>query len=328
MLALASVLSLLRPPKAVVRYAITAAELLTRSAGAFACEAALGWLDAPELSEEVVQAAQATAASLGAKMAQRRATPRTAPQIKSERTTSTDAGRGRQSEQHQNGDAAPEQMDTNVNMEDADIPAQKHRQHSKDAEQVDEDPRDPGSDQDQPEQPLVQYADDEQDQDEVQYDDDYDASAQQEYDMEGNEDQEQDQQYDGSGQHHPYPEDNDQYEQEDYPEQQQHERVVLEGSERQLESNGEGGAHATSKATKDSQDEVSQNNPSSLPPADDADEWDVSETGDTPWLHMSQIMHSFATALARISDAVTPDSCRSLHAEPFCSYWHACLLVC
>jgi len=70
MLALASVLTLLRPPKAVVRYAITAAELLTRSAGAFACEAALGWVEAPELSDEVVQAAQATAASLGAKHAQ------------------------------------------------------------------------------------------------------------------------------------------------------------------------------------------------------------------------------------------------------------------
>lgn len=66
-LALASVLSLLRPPKAVVRFAITAAELLTRSAGAFACEAALGWVEPVELSDEVVQAAQATAASLGAR---------------------------------------------------------------------------------------------------------------------------------------------------------------------------------------------------------------------------------------------------------------------
>ena len=67
MLALASVLSLLRPPKAVVRFAITAAELLTRSAGAYACEAALGWVEPAELSDEVVQAAQATAASLGAR---------------------------------------------------------------------------------------------------------------------------------------------------------------------------------------------------------------------------------------------------------------------
>ena len=67
MLALASVLSLLRPPKSVVRFAITAAELLTRSAGAYACEAALGWIEPPELSDEVVQAAQATAASLGAR---------------------------------------------------------------------------------------------------------------------------------------------------------------------------------------------------------------------------------------------------------------------
>lgn len=67
MLALASVLSLLRPPKSVVRFAITAAELLTRSAGAYACEAALGWIEPAELSDEVVQAAQATAASLGAR---------------------------------------------------------------------------------------------------------------------------------------------------------------------------------------------------------------------------------------------------------------------
>ena len=67
MLALASVLSLLRPPKGVVRFAITAAELLTRSAGAYACEAALGWVEPAELSDEVVQAAQATAASLGAR---------------------------------------------------------------------------------------------------------------------------------------------------------------------------------------------------------------------------------------------------------------------
>ena len=67
MLALASVLSLLRPPKSVVRFAITAAELLTRSAGALACEAALGWFEPAELSDETVQAAQATAASLGAR---------------------------------------------------------------------------------------------------------------------------------------------------------------------------------------------------------------------------------------------------------------------
>ena len=72
-LALASVLSLLRPPKSVVRHGITAMELLTRSAGALACEAAFGWLELPELSEEAVQSAQATAASLGAAAAKRKA---------------------------------------------------------------------------------------------------------------------------------------------------------------------------------------------------------------------------------------------------------------
>ena len=57
--------------KSVVRFAVTAIELLTRTAGAYACEAALGWVDLPELSEEVILAAQAKAASLGPRMAQR-----------------------------------------------------------------------------------------------------------------------------------------------------------------------------------------------------------------------------------------------------------------
>ena len=57
--------------KSVVRFAVTAIELLTRTAGAYACEAALGWVDLPELSEEVILAAQAKAASLGPRMTQR-----------------------------------------------------------------------------------------------------------------------------------------------------------------------------------------------------------------------------------------------------------------
>ena len=64
MAALASMLSVLNISAGAVRFGITAIELLTRTAGAYACEASIHWVSPPDLSEEAVQAAQAKAAPL------------------------------------------------------------------------------------------------------------------------------------------------------------------------------------------------------------------------------------------------------------------------
>ena len=267
-------LSLLRPPKAVVRYAITAAELLTRSAGAFACEAALGWLEYPDLSDEVVQAAQATAASIGA---QRRGTPASGPKVKPERETSTEPGRGQPSEQDQNGDTAmPEQSDAAVRNHK---PRQTHEDRSKGSELKQEDSQGAGIEE-QDGQPPVEYDDEQQAQDDLQYNEEYNASEQEQqaYDMQGSEDQADDgQQYeeeDRNSEQQQYNEGDDQGQQEDYPEDQQqyNEGVQAEESDRQEMADDE---DTEGPAEPKVHDEVA----GSGQLTEEGDEWDVSETG-------------------------------------------------
>ncbi|KAL0053110.1 hypothetical protein WJX82_000994 [Trebouxia sp. C0006] len=280
MLALASVLTLLRPPKAVVRYAITAAELLTRSAGAFACEAALGWVEAPELSDEVVQAAQATAASLGAKHAQRRAAAGTALGVRPERGLSTEASRGRLSQQQQDGDVKTEPTESNA--QDRIASDHDHEGHNKASEQLPETSQVHGSDQE--EQPLVEYDDDEQNQDVAQYDDSYEATGREhpeDYDME---DQDQDEHYNGANEDQQHYLENDEHAQADFPmEQQQHKEGSQpeEADRQQLKAdagdNAEGKDEA--KAQGGGQDGGSHQSPERHQPTEDADEWDMPETG-------------------------------------------------
>lgn len=274
MLALASVLSLLRPPKAVVRYAITAAELLTRSAGAFACEAALGWLEPPELSDEVVQAAQATAASLGAKSAQRGAAVGAVPGAKPEKAA--EAGQGRRSEQ---------KRAANVKGDDMEIDGRnggrsRRRHDDADQEPLHEDNQDQASDQEA--EPLVEY-DDEQRQDGMQYSEDYAASEQEhpDYAMEGNEDQEQDQQYNEGDDEQQYFEDDDHQDQAELPTEQQQEGDNLQDSEQQLPTPTEDdNVEDVAKPRRGSQDDGSQQGARRGQPDDDADEWAVPESGD------------------------------------------------
>jgi len=301
MLALASVLTLLRPPKAVVRYAITAAELLTRSAGAFACEAALGWVEAPELSDEVVQSAQATAASLGAKHAQRRAAAGTALGVKSERGLSTEASRGRSSQQQQDGDVKAESTENDA--QDCVASGHHHEGHSKDSEQLPETSQVQGSDQE--EQPLVEYDDDEQNQDVAQYNDSYEASGHEhpeEYDME---DQDQDEHYSGANDDQQHYLDNDEHGQAGFPmEQQQHKEgnQPEEADQQQLKAdagdNAEGEGEA--KAQRGSQDGGSQQSPERRQPTEDADEWDMPETGEHMFDHMQRSHQNDPTLVRRI----------------------------
>lgn len=301
MLALASVLTLLRPPKAVVRYAITAAELLTRSAGAFACEAALGWVEAPELSDEVVQAAQATAASLGAKHAQRRAAAGTALGVKSERGLSTEASRGRSSQQQQDGDVKAEPTENDA--QDCVASGHHHEGHSKDSEQLPETSQVQGSDQE--EQPLVEYDDDEQNQDVAQYNGSYEASGHEhpeEYDME---DQDQDEHYSGANDDQQHYLDNDEHGQAGFPmEQQQHKEgnQPEEADQQQLKAdagdNAEGEGEA--KAQRGSQDGGSQQSPERRQPTEDADEWDMPETGEHMFDHMQRSHQNDPTLVRRI----------------------------
>ena len=301
MLALASVLTLLRPPKAVVRYAITAAELLTRSAGAFACEAALGWVEASELSDEVVQAAQATAASLGAKHAQRRAAAGTAPGVKSERGLSTEASRGRLSQQQQDGDVKAEPTESDA--QDRIASDHHHEGHSKDGKQLPETSQVQGSDQE--EQPLVEYDDDEQNQDVAQYDDSYEASGHEhpeEYDME---DQDQDEHYNGANEDQQHYLENDQHGQADFPmEQQQHKEGSQpeEADRQQLKAdagdNAEGKDEA--KAQGGGQDGGSHQSPERHQPTEDADEWDMPETGEHMFHHIQHSHHNDPMLVRRI----------------------------
>ncbi len=290
MLALASVLTLLRPPKAVVRYAITAAELLTRSAGAFACEAALGWVEAPELSDEVVQAAQATAASLGAKHAQRRAAAGTAPGIRPE------ASRGRLSRQQQDGDVKAEPTESDAQ----DHIASDHHQegHSKDGEQLPETSQVQGSDQE--EQPLVEYDDDEQNQDVTQCNDSYEATGHEhpeEYDME---DQDQDEHYNGANEDQQHYLEDDEHGQADFPmEQQQHKQgsqpeEAEEADQQQFTADAGDNAEGEDevKAQRGSQDGGSHHSPERHQPTEDADEWDMPETGGHTFHHMQRSHHN------------------------------------
>jgi len=301
MLALASVLTLLRPPKAVVRYAITAAELLTRSAGAFACEAALGWVEAPELSDEVVQAAQATAASLGAKHAQRRAAAGTALGVRPERGLTTEASRGRLSQQQQDGDVKAEPTESDA--QDRIASDHHHEGHSKDGKQLPETSQVQGSDQE--EQPLVEYDDDEQNQDVAQYDDSYEASGHEhpeEYDME---DQDQDEHYNGANEDQQHYLENDQHGQADFPmEQQQHKEGSQpeEADQQQLKAdagdNAEGEGEA--KAQRGSQDGGFHQSPERRQPTEDADEWDMPETGKHMFDYMQRFHHNDSMLLRRI----------------------------
>lgn len=274
MLALASVLSLLRPPKAVVRYAITAAELLTRSAGAFACEAALGWLEPPELSDEVVQAAQATAASLGAKSAQRGAAVGAVPGAKPEKAA--EAGQGQRSSQKRDANVKGEDMETDIRDGDG----SRRRHDDADQEHLHEDNQDQASDQEA--EPLVEY-DDEQRQDGMQYSEDYAASEQEhpDYAMEGNEDQDQEQQYNEGDDEQQYFEHENHQGQADLPTEQQQEGDNLQDSEQQLPTPTEDdNVEDVAKPRRGSQDDGSQQGAGRGQPGDDADEWDVPESGD------------------------------------------------
>ncbi|KAL3150414.1 hypothetical protein ABBQ32_000252 [Trebouxia sp. C0010 RCD-2024] len=181
MLALASVLSLLRPPKSVVRFAITAAELLTRSAGAYACEAALGWIEPAELSDEVVQAAQATAASLGAR--QRRATPQGTPGDPPHGASHSNVSRERPSRQGQTDHRAPQAAKpAEASVQDT-KPGLHHRRARQDSRQASGDGKQSEAGSDQEGEPLVQY----QDEGQPQYSNGYHGGEPegQEYEAEG-----------------------------------------------------------------------------------------------------------------------------------------------
>lgn len=219
-LALASVLSLLRPPKGVVRHAIIAMELLTRSAGALACEAAFGWLELPELSEEAVQSAQATAASLGAAAAKRKADGAAASR--------TGAGHTR-----------PQGFATG--SADTAARSNKHRQSEGDGQQANDmsadhvkGQQDEGDEQQSDqgdEQPSLEYDDDHQrgpedgnrlqnqEEYDAQYDNMGDEQQEQEYDIEAYANQQDDEQQEGDLQDQDQQYDDDHHGEEDYNEQ-------------------------------------------------------------------------------------------------------------
>ncbi|KAL0034398.1 hypothetical protein WJX79_000220 [Trebouxia sp. C0005] len=137
---------------------------------------------------------------------------------------------------------------------------------------------------DQEEQPLVEYDDDEQNQDVAQYDDSYEASGHErpeEYDMEH---EDQDEHYSGANDDQQHYLENDEHDQADFPmEQHQHQEGSQpeEADQQQLKAdagdNGEG--ESEPKAQRGSQDGGLHQSPERRQPTEDADEWDMPETG-------------------------------------------------
>lgn len=233
-------------------------ELLTRSAGALACEAAFGWLELPELSEEAVQSAQATAASFGAAFAKRKADAGTAP--------GTGAGgrgpRGFAPEGAASGakfgkddqSDGPGQLDHSRSAdqnEDQQVQEDEQRFHQGD------DPMEYDGDQARPEDGNRQ-----QEEYNAQYDDADPEQQGQEYDMEAYNDQQDEDAQDHEQQYNGDSRGNEAYEEEGDPDR-----------EGQQEQEGkEEGADTAEQA------------------GDQADQWDIPERGAVILCHVTQLM--------------------------------------
>ena len=258
--ALACVLSVLNIPAGAIRLGITAIELLTRTAGAYACAASLGWFTPPDLSEEVVQAAQAKAASLRKPRGPHKGPDGSQDQIPKDQKAA-----------HDDDTDMTKQTGSAVKTEEQSAGRVRHSSdrgghHRGSSEVLDKDER---LDDDNVEgEPLVEYGDD-QAQAGNQYDggDDYNEAAGEENYGEGSQDQ-ADQQYNeqyGEG---------DEDQQNDYQDEQDQQYDDMQQGD-------------DPDQLHDERDEPDQGGDDALQqlnnrgPNDSRDEWDIPESGVT-----------------------------------------------
>ena len=276
-------------------------ELLTRSAGALACEAAFGWLELPELSEEAVQSAQATAASFGAAFAKRKADAGTA--------TGTGAGGRGPKGSAPEGAASGAKFGKDDHSEGSGQlrDSRSADQNEDQQDQEDEQQFDQGADAMEYDGDQARSEDGNRQQEEynAQYDDADPEQQGQEYDMEAYNDQQdedaqdQEQQYNGDSRG------NEAYDEEGDPDR--------EGQQEQ-EAKEEGADNAEQAG-------------------DQADQWDVPERGAGKLCHVTQLMMLNCILKVTCSAVVPVQDCKyfqsmlvglnqvALELYAACLYW-------